>query len=164
MGKYLDILKQAGLYDINDLDDKTTRNTTARNRQDTFGRINRFCRTYTALETRCPDHVDVARWQRCVEDGRAFLAKWGSQAEALGWTSADLFGLHKPPDKPHPSYRRLSRYDCTGLVWLLEKREVVALTEATATIKNPTTGTVTTYRRHHKPGLGPLGDSLEDLR
>ena len=46
------------------------------------------------------------------------LAQWGQQAEALGWTSRDLFGLHKPPDKPAPSYRRLSRYDETGLIWL----------------------------------------------
>ena len=30
--------------------------------------------------------------------------------------AADLFGLHTPPAKPHPTYRRLSRYDCTGLI------------------------------------------------
>src|SRR5262249_42044347 len=64
----------------------------------------RFGRTFSVLEARCPNYVAVARWQQCVEDGREFLAKWGSQAEALGWTSADLFGLHKPPDNPHPSY------------------------------------------------------------
>ena len=28
--------------------------------------------------------------------------------------------LHDPPAVPHPSYSRLSRYDCTGLVWLLQ--------------------------------------------
>ncbi|OLB78055.1 MAG: hypothetical protein AUI16_04430 [Alphaproteobacteria bacterium 13_2_20CM_2_64_7] len=107
--------------------------------------------------------VDVARWRRCVEDGKRFLALWGEQAQALGWTSADLFGLHTPPDKPHPSYSRLSRYDCTGLCWLLEGREVIALTADTASIHNPKTGTVTTYRRFNKPGLGPVGDSLEDF-
>jgi hypothetical protein len=51
------------------------------------------------------------------------------QAEALGWTAKHLFGLHKPPNRPHPSYSRLSRYDETGLIWLLGGREVVALTE-----------------------------------
>jgi hypothetical protein len=81
-----------------------------------------------------------------VEDGRRFLAKWGAQAEALGWTSADLFGLHTPPERPHPSYSRLSRYDATGLCWLLQGRPVVALTEATAAIQGPT-GAITTYRR-----------------
>jgi hypothetical protein len=39
----------------------------------------------------------------------------------------------------------------------------VALTEATAAIEN-TTGNITVYRRYNKPGLGPLGDSLEDLK
>jgi hypothetical protein len=115
------------------------------------------------LESRCPELVDYDRWQQCVDDGRAFLSRWGEQAEAFGWTSKDLFGLHKPPERPHPSYRRLSRYDETGLIWLLDGRRVVALTENTAAIQNPATGLVTTYRRHNKPALGPLGDSLNDL-
>jgi hypothetical protein len=50
----------------------------------------------------------------------------------------------------------------TGLLWLLQGREVVALTESTAAIMNAT-GNVTTYRKHHKPALGPVGDSLDDL-
>src|SRR5262245_28173143 len=123
-----------------------------------------FKRTFAHLQLKPPAMVDVARWQQAVEDGKRFLAKWGSQAEALGWTSADLFGLHTPPERPHPSYRRLSRYDATGLCWLLEGREVVALTEATAAIENPETGSITTYRKHNKPALGPVGDSLEDLK
>jgi hypothetical protein len=76
------------------------------------------------------------------------------QAEALGWTAKHLFGLHKPPNRPHPSYSRLSRYDETGLIWLLGGREVVALTEATAAIQS-STGAITTYRRHNKPGARP---------
>jgi len=92
----------------------------------------------------------------------AFLAQWGGQAAALGWTAHDLFGLAQPPARPHPSYRRLSRYDETGLIWLLCGREVVALTETTAVIRS-STGAITIYRRHYKPALGPVGDSLEDL-
>jgi hypothetical protein len=122
----------------------------------------RFGRTVTALEARCPDHVPVERWQQAVDDARAFLSRWGEQAEALGWTARDLFGLHMPPDRPHPSYRRLSRYDETGLCWLLQGRPVVALTEATAAIMNPTSN-VTVYRKNNKPALGPVGDSLDDL-
>ena len=114
------------------------------------------------LEARCPELVNSSSWQQSIEDGRRFLAHWGEQAEALGWTSRDLFGLHRPPEKPHPSYRRLSRYDETGLIWLLRGRPVVALTEATAAIKGAT-GNVTVYRKHAKPALGPLGDSLDDL-
>jgi hypothetical protein len=123
----------------------------------------RYSRTMTALESRCPYLVPVDRWQLAVEDGRRFLARWGAQAEAFGWTARDLFGLHKPPEKPHPSYSRLSRYDETGLIWLLQGREVVALTAATATIKSAT-GVITVYRKHNKPALGPLGDSLDDFK
>jgi hypothetical protein len=82
----------------------------------------------------------------------------GDQVEALGWTARDLFGLDKPAEKPHPSYSRLSRYDKTGLIWLLQGRPVVALTEATAAIQS-STGAITIYRRHNKPAVGPVGDS-----
>jgi hypothetical protein len=120
----------------------------------------RYESVYSALESGCPDLVPVDRWQVAVEDGRRFLARWGEQADALGWTPRDLFGLDTPPAKPHPSYSRLSRYDATGLIWLLRGRPVIALTEATAAIQNPT-GAVTVYRRFNKPALGPVGDSLD---
>ena len=122
----------------------------------------RYGRVMAALEAGCPDLVPVERWQASVEDGRRFLAGWDEQAEALGWTAKDLFGLHKPPANPHPSYRRLARYDETGLIWLLQGRPVVALTEATAAIQS-STGALTIYRRHNKPALGPVGDSLDAL-
>ena len=121
-----------------------------------------FGRVLTALEAGCPDLVPVDRWQLAVEDGRRFLARWGEQAEALGWTARDLFGLQQRPENPHPSYSRLSRYDEAGLVWLLRGREVIALTEATAAIQ-ALTGAPTIYRRDNKPALGPLGDSLDDF-
>jgi hypothetical protein len=164
MGKYLDII--ARTCDISDISDKTPPVSCAGkedNRLDTFGRLSRFCRTFAALESRCPDRVPTDRWQRCVEDGRRFLATWGSQAESLGWDSRDLFGLHTPPANPHPSYSRMSRYDATGLVWLLAGRPVIALTETTAAISTPKTGSVLTYRKANKPALGPPGDSLDDL-
>lgn len=124
--------------------------------------LHRLCRTLEHLESRCPDLVPHDRWQQAVHDSRRFLAQWGGQAETLGWTARDLFGLAPAPDEPHPSYRRLSRYDATGLIWLLRGRPVLALTENTAAVES-TTGAVTVYRRHNKPALGPLGDSLEDL-
>ena len=119
-------------------------------------------RVLAALEYRYPDLVPVDRWQAAVEDGRRFLARWGDQAEALGWTARTCSASTTPPAKPHPSYSRLSRYDETGLIWLLQGRPVVALTEATAAIENPT-GAITIYRRHNKPALGPVGDSLDDF-
>jgi hypothetical protein len=33
------------------------------------------------------------------------------------------------------------------LLWVLQGRDVIALTEATATIRNPATGSLTAYRR-----------------
>jgi hypothetical protein len=123
----------------------------------------RYESVYSALEARCPALVPGDRWQRCVEDGRRFLVRWSDKAEALGWTARDLFGLHQPPAKPHPSYRRLSRYDETGLVWLLQGREVVALTETTASIRGAA-GNITIYRKHNKPALGSEVDSLDNLQ
>jgi hypothetical protein len=120
----------------------------------------RFARVFELLESHCPDWVPVDRWQQCVEDGKRFLAQWGGLAEVSGWTTRDLFGLASVPDNPHPSYRRLSRYDQTGLIWLLAGRPVLALTESTAAIGSPA-GAVTVYRR--KPEVGPLSDSLDDL-
>jgi hypothetical protein len=169
MGKYLDILDRAEARtgrDISDISDKTYPKACSiphtRNQEYDFGRISRFGRTFSKLERRCPARVDPDRWQQAIEDGRRFLAEWGDKAELLGWTARDLFGLHEVPTDPHPSYQRLSRYDCTGLVWLLQDCRVVALTDATAAIKMPT-GNITTYRKHNKPAFGPLGDSTEDF-
>jgi hypothetical protein len=117
-------------------------------------------KVFGVLQLRPPAYVPEEGWRQCVQDGKRFLAKWGEQAEALGWTSADLFGLHTPPAKPHPSYSRLSRYDAAGLCWLLQGREVIALTADSASIRNPRTGNVTVYRKHNKPALG---DALDDL-
>lgn len=121
-----------------------------------------FADAFAALECRRPDYVELERWQQCLADTRQFLRNWGRQADALGWTATDLLGLHQPPLKPHPSYQRLSRYDETGLLWLLQGRLVVALTETTAAIQ-VRGGVPIIYRRHNKPALGPVGDSLKDL-
>jgi len=116
---------------------------------------------FDALERRCPDFIDAERWRQAVEDGRQFLATWGDQAQALEWTARELFGLHTPPERPAGRYSRLSRYDDTGLIWLLRGRPVIALTETIAAIQGATA--VLTYRKLNKPALGPLGDSLDDM-
>jgi hypothetical protein len=115
-----------------------------------------YRKVFVVLQTRCPALVDVARWRQCVMDGRKFLAVWGEQAQALKWSSADLFGLASVPAKPPPSYNRLSRYDATGLIWLMQGREGIALTADTASIRHPTGG-ITVYRKHSKPGARPGG-------
>jgi hypothetical protein len=82
-------------------------------------------------------------------------------AAALNWSSRELFGLHQVPAQPAATYQRLSRYDATGLIWLLQGRPVVALTEGEAAIQRD--GAVVVHRKDRKPALGPLGDSLDDL-
>lgn len=87
------------------------------------------------LERRCPPYVEAARWQQCVSDGHQFLNQWGSQAAALGWDGDSLFGLHPPPDHPHPTYDPLGRHDDAGLCWYLRGRGVTALSSETAAIQ-----------------------------
>jgi hypothetical protein len=108
-------------------------------------RISPLALAFSAIELRCPDRVDIEDWKHAVDDGRSFRVQWGAQAEELGWTADDLFGLHDPPERPGPNYRRLSRYDVTGLIWLLHGRPVVALTADHAVIG--AAGGPTFYRR-----------------
>jgi hypothetical protein len=130
MGKYLDIIDAT--YDINDINDQRRRQMSV---PPPFSRLSRFGRTFAELEYRCPDYVDIASWHAAIADGRKFISRWGAQAERLGWTADDLFGLHEPPANPHPSYSRLGRLDCAGLVWILNGRPVIALTHTAATIR-----------------------------
>jgi hypothetical protein len=165
MGKYLDILKrrEGDKSAISDISPSPGGTGAGFGRFGRFGRNpQRFCRTACdALERRCPKYVNQDRWQQAIADGRRFLAQWSESAAGLGWSARDLFGLAEIPDGPGSNYQRLSRYDQTGLIWLLQGRPVVALTSDTAVIET-TTGTFT-YRRHDKPALGPLGDSLDDM-
>lgn len=114
-----------------------------------------------ALCSKCPELVEPVHWQQATRDAANFLSSWSDQAHALGWTARELFGLHPVPDRPTANYRRLARYDETGLIWLLRGRPVVALTETTAAIQGATA--VLNYRKLNKSALGPVGDSLDDF-
>jgi hypothetical protein len=122
-------------------------------------RLGTYSQALAALRAECPAYVDAADWQQAIEDGDRFVTQWGKQAEALGWAPADLFGLHIPPEKPAPNYRRLSRYDQTGLIWLSHGRPVIALTQTAATIL-ALSGASLMYHRHNNPAP-PLGDSTD---
>ena len=120
--------------------------------------------TVAGHPTRGPSkrYVPRDRWQQTTEDSEAFVSQWGKQALALEWTPRDLWGLPNSPDNPAPSYSRLSRYDETGLLWLLQGKSVTALSIQTAVIKSAT-GAITRYRKDNKPALGPLGDTMDDF-
>jgi hypothetical protein len=68
-----------------------------------------------------------------------FLGTWARQADALGWSAEDLFGLD--PVAP------MTRYDTMGLIWSLQGCPVVALTSDAATIQMPTGNHLRFYRR-----------------
>jgi hypothetical protein len=159
MGKYLDFLTAHVHPRACDISDKSDKSPPAEVARGDFGRLCRFGRILHELERRCPDYIDPADWEGALADGRVFLSAWGQQAEALGWTAADLFGLAPVPEQPAPAFRRLARYDTTGLIWLLQGRPVVALTETEAAIQSA--GAVVMYR---KPVLGPLSDSLDEMK
>jgi hypothetical protein len=149
MGRFADLLDAPSTeYEINEIDEKRyTDDIPDLDDHNHSGDLVRIIRLFRNLESNRPAGVEAAEWQQAVEDARTFLATWGEHAAALGWTGEDLFGLHQPPAKPSSTYRRLSRYDAMGLLWLLDGRRVVALTEDTATIATPNGGHLTFRRR-----------------
>jgi hypothetical protein len=162
MGRYLEIFRQEPANcEKSELSEKTHAGHSVDDQARDLIRFSRFFRPFHELERRCPLHVGPAEWQQAVEDGSKFLARWGERADALGWTAWELFGLPSMPEHPKPNYRRLSRYDETGLIWLLRGRPVMALTETEAAIRGATA--VLVYRKVRNPALGPVGDSLDDM-
>jgi hypothetical protein len=121
-----------------------------------------YASALAALRANCPAYVPEDRWRRASADATAFIPKWGGQAQALGWTARELFGLHTPPERPHPTYSRLGRLDHTGLIWLLRDRPVVALTETTATIR-AASGATLTFRRT-RGAHGPADECAREAR
>jgi hypothetical protein len=89
--------------------------------------------------------------------------RWHPRPPVGSLTARELFGLHPVPVRPAPNYSRLSRLDHTGLIWLLRGRPVIALTAAEAVMRCQS-GATLAYRKLNKPALGPIGDSLDDVR
>ena len=87
----------------------------------------------------CPESCSTERWEALQEDSYCFLRDWAPQAHELGWTALDLFGVH--PVKPW------ERFDCMGLVPLLNGAAVVALSDIEATIEKPNGARLTYHRR-----------------
>jgi hypothetical protein len=86
------------------------------------------------LEEKVTEH----RSAEISSDIKDFLKEWGDQAAGLGWTDTDLFGLH--PAAP------LARFDCMGLVYLINGEEVTALDAEKAMIRTPN-GSLLSFRK-----------------
>ena len=67
----------------------------------------------------CPVSVEPNRWLQLQGDANRFIAAWGRQAAALGWSALDVFGCH--PASPS------GRYDCMGVVWMIGSSEIRAM-------------------------------------
>jgi hypothetical protein len=145
MGRYLEIFRRTpGECEKSEISQITPAALSAEKQQHEFSRLIRLFRD---LERRCPSYVDPPHWQQALDDGRTFLALWSRQAEALGWTAHELFGLH--PTAPS------SRLDQMGLIWLLRGRPVIALT-ATEAVMRSHSGATLTYRKRNEPAPGSL--------
>jgi hypothetical protein len=82
--------------------------------------------------------LSAERWGALLSDAESFLLRWGGVAYSLGWTSLDLFGVH--PVAP------AIRFDVMGVIPMLDRAEVLALTGQTATMRR-ISGAVLIYRR-----------------
>jgi hypothetical protein len=108
-----------------------------------------YASALAALRTKCPAYVPEDRWRHAIADATAFATEWGGEAQAFGWTAAELFGLHPVQKQPAANCDRLARLDDMGLIWLLRGRPVVALTATEAAYRCPS-GAILTYRRERR--------------
>jgi len=88
--------------------------------------------------------VEPARWRVFLDDCGRFLDRWAARADALGWQAHDLFGLSEN--------RPAVRLDLAGLAWLLDGRELVALTDMAAAIRTRSGSIQHYYRIQPRPG------------
>jgi hypothetical protein len=90
-----------------------------------------------------PAGFSPERWQRIVDATGTFLDRWAAKAIACGWSDLDVFGCDAAaPDR---------RFDCMGLVLLLDRWEVSGVDEAGADLVTET-GAPLRYRRRPMPG------------
>ncbi len=89
----------------------------------------------------CPD----AKWLVLREDAYTFLRDHAARAHGLGWTALDLFGVHRT--------RPWVRFDCMGIVPLLNGAKVTALSDIEAVIEKPSGAQLTFRRRGQVPDV-----------
>jgi len=71
-----------------------------------------------------PPAISPARWSRIVDAADRFVSRWGEAALVAGWSTLDAFGCH--PERPDV------RFDCMGLVLLLDRCRIVTVDETGA--------------------------------
>jgi hypothetical protein len=95
-----------------------------------------------------PVGFSAERWSRLARAAGTFLACWGTIAVRLEWNTLDVFGCH--PAVP------AARFDCMGLVLLLERCEVAAIDRDDADLLTVTSTRQRFRRRPLPPETAPL--------
>ena len=90
-----------------------------------------------------PSGFSPERWQRIVDAAGSFLGGWASEAITCGWSDLDVFGCDR--DRPD------ARFDCMGLVMLLDRVEVVGIDPAGADLVAAAGGAKLRFRRRPLP-------------
>ena len=89
-----------------------------------------------------PTGFSPERWQRIIDATGVFLDRWAGEASCCGWSDLDVFGCHDTAPA--------ARFDCMGLVLLLDRREVVAIDELGADLVT-VSGARQRFRRRPMP-------------
>ena len=98
---------------------------------------------YAALSSMpAPAGFSSERWSRIVDAAGNFIDRYAGVAIECGWSDLDVFGCD--PDRPD------ARFDCMGLVLLLDRCEIIGIDEDGADLVTET-GTRQRYRRRPLP-------------
>jgi hypothetical protein len=98
---------------------------------------------YAALSSMpSPAGFSSERWSRIVDAAGNFIDRYAGVAIECGWSDLDVFGCD--PDRPD------ARFDCMGLVLLLDRCEIIGIDEDGADLVTET-GTCQRYRRRPLP-------------
>ena len=97
---------------------------------------------------------DEKTWQQLIDDGGQFLDSWGGEADRLGWSALDVFGVRVA--KPSAGF------DVVGFALLIRGGEVVSIGREHATIRT-VGGTTLTYFRRTKPDAIGIWDLVEPI-
>ncbi len=90
-----------------------------------------------------PTGFSPERWFRIVEAAGVFIDRFAGVAIECGWSDLDVFGCD--PDRPD------ARFDCMGLVMLLERMEVVGIDPEGADLIATAGGAKLRFRRRPLP-------------
>jgi hypothetical protein len=89
-----------------------------------------------------PAGFSPERWHRIVDAAGNFIDRWAGIARECGWSDLDVFGC----DRTRPD----ARFDCMGLVLLLDRCEIIGIDEDGADLITRT-GSKLRYRRRAWP-------------